>query len=247
MGLLGIDGVDNCSGFGDDGILLHQPHPEFIQGCQASYPSFLELRRRRERSEYDRQRLRVHRDARHRRLRLRAAARVAAQGAVAVDGPGRDGRHESHHVPRRREGQRHLWPRRHRQPRLPAQRSDAGPVADLDHRRHRRRRLLELQHQHFTPPTYLDPERSARHAAAQPALLLRAQQGGDELYTLERYVNGFKALRPGDENLVIFAAITGVPPDLVTPEKLQDVDFSRPDRARRVLRQHPERPRACRR
>src|SRR6185295_14481817 len=28
------------------------------------------------------------------------------------------------------------------------------------------------------------------------------------------------------ENLVIFAAIAGVPPDLVTPEKLKDVDFS---------------------
>jgi hypothetical protein len=80
---------------------------------------------------------------------------------------------------------------------------------------------------HFTPPTYLD----ASDPLVQQPLNLRCyynehDKGGDEVYKLERYVNGFKALRPGAENLVIFAAITGVPPDLVTPEKLMDVDFS---------------------
>ena len=38
--------------------------------------------------------------------------------------------------------------------------------------------------------------------------------------------NGFKALRPGNENLVIFAAIAGVPPDLVDQTHLANVDFS---------------------
>ena len=51
---------------------------------------------------------------------------------------------------------------------------------------------------HFTPPTYLDPNDPL---ASQP-LNLRCyynekNQNGDELYKLERYVNGFKALRPG--------------------------------------------------
>jgi hypothetical protein len=34
----------------------------------------------------------------------------------------------------------------------------------------------------------------------------------DELYTVDRYVNAFRKLRPGQEQLVVFAAITGVPP-----------------------------------
>jgi hypothetical protein len=47
-----------------------------------------------------------------------------------------------------------------------------------------------------------------------------------ELYAISRYINGWKALRPGNENLVIFAAITGVPVDLVDPDHLNKVDFT---------------------
>jgi hypothetical protein len=35
----------------------------------------------------------------------------------------------------------------------------------------------------------------------------------DHLFDVRRYVQGFKALRPGQENLVVFAAITRVPLD----------------------------------
>jgi hypothetical protein len=41
----------------------------------------------------------------------------------------------------------------------------------------------------------------------------------------ERYLTGFQALRPGNEKLVVFAAIAGVPPKLVDEEVLAKVDF----------------------
>jgi len=39
---------------------------------------------------------------------------------------------------------------------------------------------------------------------------------------VERYYKGFRMLRPGNEELVVFAAITGVPEQLVTRDKLPD-------------------------
>jgi hypothetical protein len=41
-----------------------------------------------------------------------------------------------------------------------------------------------------------------------------------------RYLYGFKQLRPGNEELVTFAAIVGVPSDLVSSEALAQIDFS---------------------
>lgn len=40
-----------------------------------------------------------------------------------------------------------------------------------------------------------------------------------------RYLEGFRALRPGREDLVVFSAIVGVPPELVAPEVLGATDF----------------------
>jgi hypothetical protein len=45
-------------------------------------------------------------------------------------------------------------------------------------------------------------------------------------YPVTRYIDGFKQLRPGYEKLVVFAAITGVPPDLVTDKARAAVDFT---------------------
>jgi hypothetical protein len=44
---------------------------------------------------------------------------------------------------------------------------------------------------------------------------LRCFNHKENLFKVQRYIDGFKELRPGQENLVIFAAITGVPVDLV--------------------------------
>lgn len=48
------------------------------------------------------------------------------------------------------------------------------------------------------------------------------------LFQIERYTQLFKMLRPGNEQLVVFGAIVGVPPALVTPEKIAAVDYGDP-------------------
>lgn len=56
---------------------------------------------------------------------------------------------------------------------------------------------------------------------------LRCYLHKEFLYDIqERYLKGFRALRPGNEELVVFAAIAGVPTDLVDDNTLSQVDFS---------------------
>jgi hypothetical protein len=50
---------------------------------------------------------------------------------------------------------------------------------------------------------------------SQEPLNLRCFNHKENLFKVDRYIEGFKALRPGKDNLVVFAAITGVPTDLV--------------------------------
>ena len=55
---------------------------------------------------------------------------------------------------------------------------------------------------------------------------LRCFNHPEFLYDLhDRYLKGFQALRPGNEGLVVFAAIVGVPEDLVDENVIQNVDF----------------------
>jgi len=53
-------------------------------------------------------------------------------------------------------------------------------------------------------------------------------RGEANLYSTSRYAQAFKDLRPGAERLVMFAAIVGVPTDLVTSVRLSSVDFGNP-------------------
>ena len=84
------------------------------------------------------------------------------------------------------------------------------------------------RNEHFTPKKFLDPN----SALAMQAINLRCYYAGmntgpdSELYPISRYVLGFKQLRPDNQNLVIFAAIAGVPPKLVDQEHLAKVDFT---------------------
>jgi hypothetical protein len=55
------------------------------------------------------------------------------------------------------------------------------------------------------------------------------KQGENNLFSVERYIQAFKDLRPGQENLVIFAGIVGVPERLVTAQAMSA--FDRKDRA----------------
>lgn len=48
----------------------------------------------------------------------------------------------------------------------------------------------------------------------------------NNLYDVSRYVSGLRALRGGAEHLVVFGAIVGVPPELVTRDQLASVDFT---------------------
>lgn len=49
----------------------------------------------------------------------------------------------------------------------------------------------------------------------------------DQLYPASRFIAGFQSLRPYDPNMVIFAALTGVPEDLVTlPTPTSTIDYA---------------------
>lgn len=50
----------------------------------------------------------------------------------------------------------------------------------------------------------------------------------ENLRSVQRYVDGLRALRPGNEDRVIFTAITGVPQDLVSPEALANYERDDP-------------------
>jgi hypothetical protein len=68
---------------------------------------------------------------------------------------------------------------------------------------------------HWTPPAFLDPNVPESAALLQQGLNVRCFFNPQNLYVKERYINGLKALRPGNEQLVLFSAIVGVPPDAV--------------------------------
>ena len=59
---------------------------------------------------------------------------------------------------------------------------------------------------------------------------LRCYYNKQSLFDVKsRYYDGLRKLRPGREELVLFAAITGVPVDLVGPDALAKVDFESDD------------------
>jgi hypothetical protein len=228
MGLLGIDGVDNCSGFGDDGILQHRPSADSaVTGCQPSYPTFLTY-------------VSGTNDPRQ------TATDFAC---IATLGTGGCGFEQQLEAPLKA-----LWPSVDPMPNADGSNritflGDAmgngtfghGDTDNAGFLRNDPTQGLSViaivimtdeedcsssNTHHFVPPTFLDPNDPL---AAQP-LNLRCffneqKNHGDELYPVERYINGFKALRPGNENLVMFAAIAGVPTDLVDPQHLARVDF----------------------
>lgn len=76
--------------------------------------------------------------------------------------------------------------------------------------------------EHLVPKDQLPPDSPYYH----DDINLRCFRHKQFLYDVEqRYYHGLRRLRPGNEELVVFAAIAGVPPDLVAPEQLSQVDF----------------------
>jgi hypothetical protein len=58
---------------------------------------------------------------------------------------------------------------------------------------------------------------------------LRCFYNKQNLFELDRYVMGFEALRPGRERSVVFAAIAGIPVELVSAEARAAVNFADPE------------------
>jgi hypothetical protein len=64
---------------------------------------------------------------------------------------------------------------------------------------------------------------------AMQDLNLRCALNPDNLYPVERYQHGLQLLRAGAEQLVMFTAITGVPPDRVDVAATAELDFGDAD------------------
>jgi len=67
---------------------------------------------------------------------------------------------------------------------------------------------------------------STTDASATQAAQVRPAMNAQNLYPVSRYIDGFKALRPNEQDLIVFAAIAGVPTDLVDERARSTVDFS---------------------
>ena len=68
---------------------------------------------------------------------------------------------------------------------------------------------------------YLNPSDPSAMLSAQVRPAMNAQN----LYPVQRYIDGFKMLRPTQQELVVFAAIAGVPTDLVDERARMNIDF----------------------
>jgi hypothetical protein len=213
MGLVGIEGIPNCVGAGDDGLLQHVPVDPGATGCDSSYPEFLSY----ERSSDDLQQL---------------ESDIACVASLGTDGcgfeqqleamlkatwPASDDRIEFLGYPDGVGTQGHgdtenagLFETDAEDPSLlmvvlVTDEEDCSS-ADLEH---------------FTPPQYLDPT----DPLAMQDLNLRCFLNKQNLHDVQRYVDGLRMLRPDHPERVLFGVLAGVPPDLVDAEARADVDL----------------------
>jgi hypothetical protein len=225
MGLVGIQGIDGCEGLGDDAIMQNTPSPE-VAGCQASYPRFLTFTA-------------GVNDA------MQTANDLACVASLGTAGCGFEQQLEA--------GLKALWPSLDVNPETGEVYdpnrilflSDENGFGALGHGDTDNAGFLRndptqgmsaiaivvvtdeedcssKDTSHFTPAQFLP----AGDPLAMQDLNLRCFFNPQNLYPLERYTNGYKALRPGHENLVLFFAIAGVPPDLTAPEDYANLDWN---------------------
>ncbi|MDD9939323.1 MAG: hypothetical protein OXT09_37400 [Myxococcales bacterium] len=224
MGLVGIQGVPGCANLGDDGVLNDAPDTELLEGCQSAYPPFLVFQPE------------IH-DLPQTAQDLACLATVGTDGCLFKQPL--------------EAGLKALWPSVDRDPETGQAfepnrilfLGDIDGVGQLGHGDAQNAGFLRsdptglslvsivvvtneedcssADTAHFTPNQFLDPEEPL---AAQD-MALRCFFNPQNLYSLDRYINGFQALRPGNEHLVHFGAIVGVPPDLVDADARAAVDF----------------------
>jgi hypothetical protein len=216
MGVVGTPGIGSCEGFGDDGVMQNTPSPS-LSDCMAGYPRFLTYTAG------------VDDPA--------ASARdFACIASLGTEGCGYEQPLES--------ALKALWPSADDRVRFLTDATGDGGVGhgDVENAGFARQAMGDeatvlaivvvsdeedcssAVTTHFTPSVYLAPE----DPLAMQDLNLRCYHNPQNLYVVQRYVEGFRQVRPGLEELVVFGAIVGVPPDLVEPAALAAVDFDDP-------------------
>jgi hypothetical protein len=224
MGLPGVGGVSGCSGYGDDGLFQHTPHPSAENpSCDPSYPPFLSYLAN---SPTSPTADKISRD-------FGCIANVGAMGCgfeqqleAVLKGlwPSADPTFtflgEAGSPERLGHGDRENAGFLRNDPTkglsllaiIVLSDEDDGSTGDM---------------QLYTPAAAL-PANTWVDPSTRDNLNLRPLIGAnrDHLFKVSRYIDGFKALRKGNENLVVFAAITGVPLDLVDDRAMAGVDFS---------------------
>jgi hypothetical protein len=195
MGLVGISDIEKCNGLGDDGIMQNVPSAT-IQGCQASYPPFISYRSEASTPE-------------------QTATDFACIATLGTDGCGFEQQLES--------VLKALWPTMDRDPNtgqvlamnritflgdaMGFGQTSHGDVENAGFLRNDVTEGLSLiaiilvtdeedcssaDTSHFTPAHFLDPNSQL----AMQDLNLRCFYNPGNLYSLDRYVNGYQALRP---------------------------------------------------
>jgi hypothetical protein len=212
LGLAGITDIDKCSGLGDDGLLA-PPARGAAPGCAAPLPPFLRYRSGQDDVE-------------------QVAREFACLAALGTDGCGFEQPLEA--------TLKALWPASdERVSFLGPNGQGHGDAANAGFSRAEPGTVPSLlvivlitdeddcstvDPSIFTPSDHLPLE----DPRVQQDLNLRCFHNQDTLYPLERFANGLQALRPGAEQLVMFTAIAGVPPETLDGEGGDDPDLSDP-------------------
>jgi hypothetical protein len=224
MGLAGIRGIDKCNDAGDDGIMRNTPSPD-VNDCMPPYPRFLSYTA----GEDD---------------PVRTSTDFACIASLGTGGCGFEQQLES--------VLKALWPSVDIDPEtmepFPMPRIEFrsntgstlghGDTANLGFLRNDETLGLSLiaiivvsdeEDCSSRDTSHFEPRPPAGSPLLSQDLNLRCFRNKQNLYELTRYINGYKALRAGNPNLVIFGAIVGVPQDLVQPEDYANVDWGNDD------------------
>ena len=229
MGLVSIPGIPGCDGLGDDGILNNVPST-LVSGCQATYPRFLTYVAGAD-------------DVATKSNDFACIATLGTEGCgfeqpleavlkalwpSADDrvrflgdsmGFGRLGHGDIENVSFLRD---------------PAQTPAALAIVVVTDEED----CSSADTSHFLPDVYLDPNNPTQAALAMQDLNLRCFYNPQNLYPVSRYAptvagetghpseGGYRNVRAGNEPLVFFAAIVGVPVDLVDDTARAAVDFA---------------------
>jgi hypothetical protein len=208
MGLVGIPGIDQCTGVGDDGVL--RTVETNTDTCERSTESFL------------------HYDA-DAASRADAANEISCRALLGVNGCGFEQQLEAMlKALTPSSSDIDFWSEQGRTGGvghgdtanagfLRNDPSDPSLIAVV--------LITDEEDCSNRDPAFLDPRAST--TGLNTRCFHEGQLGAaSKLHPVQRYIDGLRALRPGHDNLVFFGLIAGVPPDAVSRQALAEVDFS---------------------